>query len=69
MPEIEIVTLRTSCPDGRTCPAVKAVPSMPGSRYIVGKRVTDPALLAAFAPHLAPDEDLIEVPTELLPEV
>jgi hypothetical protein len=68
-PEFEIVTLRSTCPDGRTCPSVKAIPAAPGSRYVIGNRVTDPALLAAFAPHLGPDESLIEVPTELLPEV
>jgi hypothetical protein len=66
---IDIVTLRGGCADGRTCPAVKAVPATPGVRYVIGKRVTDPALRAAFASHLAEDEDLVEIPTELLPEV
>jgi hypothetical protein len=61
--------LRSSCPDGRTCPAVTAVPALPGSRFVIGKRVSDPALRAAFAAHLAEDEELVMVPAELLPEV
>lgn len=69
MHEFEIITLRTTCPDTRTCPAVKEVPATPGVRYVIGKRVTDPALRAAFAAHLGDDEDLVEVPTDLLPEV
>jgi hypothetical protein len=67
--EIAIVTLRSTCPDTRTCPAIKAVPTTPGSRYVIGKRVTDPALLGAFAAHLGDGEDVLEVPAELLPEV
>jgi hypothetical protein len=36
---------------------------------VIGKRVTDPAVRKAFASHLGVDEDLVEVPTTLLPEV
>jgi hypothetical protein len=67
---MEIVTLRGgNCPDGRTCPAVKAVVGAPAARYVIGKRVTDPTVREAFATHLGEDEDLVEVPTTLLPEV
>ena len=68
--KIEIVTLRTTseCPDRVTCPAVHRVVDRPG-RFIVGKRVTDPQLRAAFAPLMAADEELTWTPDGLLPEV
>jgi hypothetical protein len=68
MPDIQITTLRTACPDGRTCPAVHAVVGRPAVRYIVG-RVPDTATVAAFADRVGPGEAVVEVPTDLLPEV
>jgi hypothetical protein len=67
---ITITTLRTtsSCPDRNTCPSVHRVAGMAG-RFVVGKRVDDPALRKAFAPLMADDEELTWTPDDLLPEV
>lgn len=68
---ITIRTLRTTdfCPDNRTCPSIHAVADEPDRRYVVTKKVTDPAVVAAFAPLVADDEQLGYVPTNLIPEV
>jgi hypothetical protein len=69
MPELKLTQVRGTgdnlCPDGRTCPAVYR--SNRGTVFIVGKRVTDPAVLAQAA--IGDDEVLSEVPGRLLPEV
>jgi hypothetical protein len=67
-PELKLTKIRPDdglCPDGRTCPAVYR--SNRGTVFIVGKRVTDPAVLAQAA--IGDDEVLSEVPAHLLPEV
>lgn len=64
-PELRLIKVRDVCPDSRTCPAVYA--SNRGTVFIVGKRVTDPDVLAQAA--IGDDEVLSEVPAELLPEV
>jgi len=69
---ITITTLRTtdtSCPDNRTCPSIHAIADEPGRRYVITKRVVDPAVAAAFAQLVADDEQLGYVPTDLIPEV
>jgi hypothetical protein len=68
---IKIHTLRTAanCPDNRTCPSIHAVVDEPDRRYVITKRVTDPAVVAAFAHLVADDEQLGHVPTGLIPEV
>lgn len=52
-PVIKIITLRTAdalCPDNRTCTSIHAVADEPDRRYVITKKVTDPAVAAAFAP-------------------
>ncbi len=41
----------------------------PARRYVITKKVTDPAAAAAFAHLVAYDEQLGYVPTDLIPEV
>ncbi len=67
---VEIITLRTTdeCPDNRTCPSIHAVTGEPGRRYVITKKVTDPAVVAAFTHLVALDEQLGYVPTDLIPE-
>ena len=67
--KIEIVTLRTSCPDNRICPSIHAITDEPHRRYVITKKVTDPAVNAAFTHLVGEDEQLGYVPTELIPEV
>lgn len=69
---IKIITLRTtdaSCPDTRSCPSIRAIVDEPNRRYVITKKVTDPAVAAAFAHLVADDEQLGYVPTDLIPEV
>ncbi len=69
---MKITTLRTTaenCPDITTCPSIHTLDLHPGRRYLVTKQETDPAILAAFAPHIGPGEQLGWAPAELLPEV
>ncbi len=71
-PVVKITTLRTTdtlCPDTRSCPSIHAVAGEPHRRYLVTKKVTDPAVAAAFVHLIADDEQLGYVPTELLPGV
>lgn len=71
-PVIKIITLRTAdalCPDNRTCTSIHAVADEPDRRYVITKKVTDPAVAAAFAHLVADDEQLGYVPTDLIPEV
>ncbi|MGA9312253.1 MAG: hypothetical protein WBV74_18070 [Pseudonocardiaceae bacterium] len=67
---VDIITLRTTdqCPDNRTCPSIHAVTGEPDRRYVITKKVTDPAVIAAFARLVAGDEQLGYVPTDLIPE-
>jgi hypothetical protein len=66
---IDIITLRTTdqCPDNR-CPSIHAVTGEPDRRYVITKKVTDFAVIAAFARLVAGDEQLGYVPTDLIPE-
>jgi hypothetical protein len=65
-PEVKLTLVRGGpCPDTRTCPAVYK--SNRRTVLIVGKIVTDPAVLAQAA--VGPGEVLSEIPEELLPEV
>lgn len=64
-PEVKLTKMRDLCPDGRTCPAVHA--GSQGTVFVIGKRVTDPAVLAQMA--IGDDETVVEVPAALLPEV
>lgn len=65
-----VITLRTlaDCPDRLTCPGVHRLEGVPGI-FQIGKKVTDPAHRAAFAPHMDVDETVLWQPDELYPEV
>ena len=69
---ITITTLRStadSCPDRRTCPSIHRVTDRPERRYVITKRVTDAAEIAAFAQLVGAGEQLGWLPAELLPEL
>jgi hypothetical protein len=73
--KIEVTTLRTlagddeHCPDNNVCPSIHVLDHQPHRRYLVLKRVTDPAERAALA-HLVGDDELVGwAPEELFPEV
>lgn len=69
---VKITTLRradTLCPDTRSCPSIHAVAGEPHRRYVITKKVTDPAVTTAFAHLVADDEQLGYVPAALIPEV
>lgn len=65
-----VITLRTlaGCPDRWTCPSTQRLEGVPGIIQI-GKKITDPAHLAALAPHMGADEVALWQPDELYPEV
>lgn len=67
--KIEIVTLRITqdCPDRVRCPSRHKVKGIPG-QFLVGKQVTDPGLLAAFAEYVGEDEVLSWTPDDVLSE-
>jgi hypothetical protein len=62
---MKLIKLRSSCADGRTCPAVHQTET--GSLMIIGRKVTDPEALSQMA--IGADEIAIEVPGSLIPEV
>lgn len=66
MPLTRLKKIRDACPDGRTCPAVYA-DTQGGPLRIVGKVITDPAILAQMA--IGDDETVVEIPASLIPEV
>lgn len=68
--KIEIVTLRTTnrCPDRFDCPSINRVVGRPG-KYVVGKQVTDPDILARFSEQMAADEVVTWVPDDVITEV
>lgn len=64
-----IITLRAlDCPDRINCPSKHRFAGHAGI-YTIGKQVTDPDVIAAFAPLLGDDELLSWTPDELHPEV
>lgn len=69
---VKITTLRTVdelCPDTRSCPSIHVVAGEPDRRYMITKKVMDPAVVAVFAHLVGDDEQLGHVPTDLIPEV
>lgn len=66
---MEITTLRTTCPDGAVCPSIHRIDTDSENLYVITKRVTDPAVLAAFDGMVGADEQLGVAPRTLLPEV
>ena len=73
---MKITVLRTlagndaHCPAGSsTCPAVIAIDQHPERRYVITKKETDPAVLAALDPYLAEDEQVGWAAAELLAEI
>jgi hypothetical protein len=67
--EIVVRVLRGTCADEETCPAVTRIEHDAEGRYLIGERVTDPAILAAHAHRMAADEVLVRFPIGLIPEV
>jgi hypothetical protein len=67
MPKIEVTTLRATCPDKHTCPAVHSVNTARDMLYVQGWVVTDPDVLAAIG--APPGETVVAVPRTMLPEV
>lgn len=66
---MKITTLRsTHCPANRQCPSIHRLDTDPEGLYVIAKKVTDPAVLAAFAGRVAADEHLGWVPGTLIPE-
>lgn len=63
---MKITTLRTSCPDKRTCPSVHIVDKHPERLYVIVNQERDPEIAAAFASRLGDGEVLGWVPAELL---
>lgn len=57
--------LRHDSPRGGTCPAFYDTGR--ATLTVVGKKVTDPALLAQMG--IAEDETVVEIPATLLPEL
>jgi hypothetical protein len=69
---VKITALRTTdvlCPDNRSCTSIHAVADEPDRLYVITKKVTDPAVAAAFNHLVADDEQLGYVPADLIPEV
>lgn len=65
---MKIRTIRTArCSAGYYCPSVHRVDGRPGV-YVIGKQV-DVATLLEFAHLIGPDEAIVWVPDEVLPEV
>lgn len=67
--EIVVTVLRGTCADEETCPAVTRIEHDPEGRYLIGERVTDPAVLAAHAHRMAEHKVLVRFPAHLIPEV
>ena len=68
-PDVVVRVLRGTCADEETCPAVTRVEHDPHWRYLIGERVSDPAILAAHAGRMADHEVLVRFPADLIPEV
>lgn len=66
---MKITTLRTApgCPDERTCVSIHDLDIHPERRYVITKRETNPAVLAAFAHLMADDEQLGYGPVDMFP--
>src|ERR1700731_4129221 len=58
-----VQVLRSDCADGKTCPALPDTDR--ASCVLVGKVITDPAVLAALV--MGEDEAAVEVPSVLTP--
>lgn len=63
--EYQITVLRQAdkdfCPDDETCFIAGTVPARPGKVQIVGKLVSDPQLVSAYAHKIGPGEGLFEI--------
>ena len=69
MSDLLIQTLHTTrCAVRRCCPSVHRVAGRSGY-YLIGKRIDDPLILAAFESITAADEVLSWVPDSVLPEL
>jgi hypothetical protein len=74
MRELTITTLTHAgedgdCVDSRTCPAVRTIAEHPGKYFVVLTEVTDPAILAAFAPVMGAGEILGTAPRSVIDRV
>lgn len=67
---MKITTLRrASCPVGHKCEGIHALDTDQESYYVITKQVTDERVLAAFAAHIGPGEQLGTLTRTLLPEL
>ena len=57
------------CEIGRTCEGVHTLADSPGEYYVITTEVTDPDVVAAFAPRLGPGERLGTVARRIIDEV
>lgn len=57
------------CADDETCPAFATIDTDPAGGYVIGKQVTDPDVLTAFAHKIGAGEVLSRVPRRYGPEV
>jgi hypothetical protein len=60
---IRLTWVREDCGNGKTCPRVSSVTPR-GTRIVVGKKVTDPELLAEVG-DVADDEHVVEISSSL----
>jgi hypothetical protein len=67
--KINMTVLRSSCGDDDTCETFSVIDTDPEGGYVIGKVVTDPAIVAAHAHKIGPGEALFRVPRSLAPEV
>ncbi|MBA3907685.1 MAG: hypothetical protein H0X35_13520 [Pseudonocardiales bacterium] len=63
---IRLTWVRETCGHGKTCPKISGVTER-GTRIVIGKKITDPATLAAIGA-MPDDEYAVEVPALLIPE-
>lgn len=59
----------TMCDKRRVCEGVHTVAGRPGEYYVIVTEVTDPSILAAFAPRVGPGERLGRVERRIIDEV
>ena len=67
--KVTMLRVDDKCPDIDTCPGFGIHADDPEGGYVIVKEVTDPEVLAHFAPYIGPGERLGRIPRSLAPEV